>query len=84
VDETALREKVGHLLIEVQGKEGLGRDRSAEDAGRHGPSASAMEREMASLEDSLDQVRLAVKYLVFDLESTKRENLVLKELLGDG
>jgi len=43
-----------------------------------------MKREMASLEDSLDHVRLAVKYLLFDLEATKRENVVLKELLGDG
>ncbi|MFO8011964.1 MAG: hypothetical protein R6X20_01530 [Phycisphaerae bacterium] len=84
MDETALREKVGQLLLEVQRKPG--RDRGAEAAagGGGGASGSAMKRDMATLEDNLDHVRLAVKYLLFDLEATKRENLVLRELLGDG
>jgi len=40
-----------------------------------------LRREMAALEDSLDHLRLAIKYLVFDLEATKRENRLLRELL---
>jgi len=82
VDEAALREKVGQLMVEVQRKHGRHKDPRA-GWGRR-PSGSAMTRGMASLEDNLDQVRLAVKYLVFDLEATKRENGVLRELLGDG
>jgi len=81
VDETALREKVGQLLLEVHHRPIRG---SGDVRGSSGPVGSAMKREMASLEDSLDHVRLAVKYLLFDLEATKRENVVLKELLGDG
>jgi len=84
VDEAALREKVGQLLLEVQRQPdsdgASGRDVDAK--AKHG--ASAIRREMASLEDNLDHVRLAVKYLVFDLEATKRENSVLRELLGGG
>jgi len=84
VDEAALREKVGQLLLEVQRKPDAARnDQPARDA-RPGGAGSAMKREMANLEDNLDHVRLAVKYLVFDLEATKRENRVLRELLGDG
>ena len=36
---------------------------------------------MAAVEESLDRLRLAIKYLVFDLEATKRENRLLRELL---
>lgn len=36
------------------------------------------------LQDSLDQLRVSVKYLVFDLEATRRENQYLRKLLADG
>ena len=35
------------------------------------------------LQDSLDYLRLSVKYLVFDLEATRRENAYLRGLLSD-
>lgn len=38
---------------------------------------------VGALQDSLDQLRLSVKYLVFDLEATRRENRYLKKLLND-
>jgi hypothetical protein len=82
VDEAALREKVGQLLSEVQRKPETGTHDRADRGPRTG-AASAMRREMASLEDSLDHIRLAVKYLVFDLEATKRENRLLRGLLGE-
>ena len=81
MDEAALREKVGQLVSEVE------RMRPVEAAGSTSlitkGYSSAMKREMAGLEDNLDHVRLAVKYLVFDLEATKRENRLLREMLGD-
>jgi hypothetical protein len=78
MDETALRHKVGQLLAEVH------RLPSPQEQPPMGLSAagSTMKREMAALEDSLDQVRLAIKYLVFDLEATKRENRLLRRMLG--
>ncbi len=36
-----------------------------------------------SLQDSLDHLRLSVKYLVFDLEATRRENQYLRRLLDE-
>jgi len=33
------------------------------------------------LQDNLDNLRLSVKYLVFDLEATRRENSYLRKLL---
>ena len=34
-----------------------------------------------SLEDMLDHVRLQAKYVMFDLEATRRENRYLREML---
>ena len=35
------------------------------------------------LQESLDYLRVSVKYLVFDLEATKRENAHLRKMLKD-
>ena len=36
---------------------------------------------VSELQDSMDYLRLSVKYLVFDLEATRRENGYLRKLL---
>lgn len=40
-----------------------------------------MKKTVTELQDSLDYLRLSVKYLVFDLEATRRENQYLRKLL---
>jgi len=35
------------------------------------------------LQDTLDSLRLNVKYLLFDLEATKKENIVLRKKLEE-
>jgi len=84
MDETVLREKISELLSEAQrpsavAQPGAGRrgDRRSGDGDR----PSSLGREMAALEDGLDHLRLAIKYLVFDLEATKRENRLLREMM---
>lgn len=37
-----------------------------------------------NLQDSFDHLRLAVKYLLFDLEATRRENKYLRKMLEHG
>ena len=37
--------------------------------------------EKSSLEDTLEGLRLHVKYIVFDLEATRRENRYLRQML---
>ena len=83
MDETLLREKVGQLLSEVRRLPPLEQAGGRGDAPALAGHAPSMKREMAALEESLDHVRLAIKYLVFDLEATKRENRLLREMLGD-
>jgi len=36
-----------------------------------------------SLQGSLDYLRVSIKYLLFDLEATRRENTYLRKLLED-
>jgi predicted nucleic acid-binding Zn-ribbon protein len=36
---------------------------------------------VSSLQESLDYLRLSIKYLVFDLEATRRENGYLRKML---
>lgn len=36
-----------------------------------------------SIQESIDDMRICVKYLLFDLDATRRENLYFKKLLDD-
>jgi hypothetical protein len=81
MDEAMLKDKVGQLLSEVQRMPASPAVAPIDFRPTASQASSTMKREMAALEETLDQVRLAIKYLVFDLEATKRENRVLKELL---
>lgn len=42
-----------------------------------------MKRTLGDLQESLDYLRLSTKYLVFDLEATRRENRYLRRLLEE-
>ena len=37
-----------------------------------------------SLQESIDFVRLSIKYMLFDLEATRRENEQLRKMLDEG
>lgn len=53
---------------------------AAETQTRH----QKMKQTIAELQESLDHLRMSVKYLVFDLEATRRENTYLRNLLEQG
>ncbi|MCG3129107.1 MAG: hypothetical protein CHACPFDD_04016 [Phycisphaerae bacterium] len=40
-----------------------------------------IKRTVNSLQDSIDSLRLSIKYLMFDLEATRRENEYLRKML---
>ncbi len=43
----------------------------------------ALQEKISTLQQSLDYLRLGVKYLIFDLEATRRENIELRQKLND-
>jgi hypothetical protein len=50
---------------------------ASETRGRH----DRVRKTVGELQESLDYLRLSVKYLVFDLEATRRENEYLRGLI---
>ncbi len=43
-----------------------------------------IKKSVHNLQEALDYLRVSIKYLMFDLEATRRENAYLKRLLEDG
>jgi len=48
---------------------------------RNAPAHERLRQTVSSLQESLDYLRLSIKYLVFDLEATRRENGYLRKML---
>ena len=44
-------------------------------------SQQQLRQSLDRLEESLDSLRLIIKYQMFDLEATRRENSILREML---
>ena len=42
-----------------------------------------LKKTVSGLQESLDYLRLSIKYLVFDLEATRRENGYLRKMLEE-
>lgn len=42
-----------------------------------------LQHKLSTLQQSLDYLRLSIKYLIFDLEATRRENAELRKRLTD-
>ena len=83
MDDAVLREKVSQLLSEVRQFPGAKPAEGISTAVGGNPGTPGMKQEMSAIEENLDHVRLAIKYLMFDLEATKRENRLLREMLGE-
>jgi len=41
-----------------------------------------LEKSLLNLQESLDYLRIVIKYMVFDLEATRRENEVLRQIIA--
>jgi len=76
VDEAAIKKKLNELSEAMAMRSSASTKGAAE--GVYYPQIST---EAGSVSDSLDQLRLQVKYLIFDLEATRRENRYLRGML---
>jgi len=80
MDTAAFETRLNELLNEIsdipngQGKKLLLLTQKKKPANRKLPKAG-------SLDESLDYLRLIIKYLVFDVEATRRENSYLRKIL---
>jgi len=81
MDEQAFRNKFDELmdrLKEIPEPDRVRLNKLADDAKKR---RQRIQMSVTELQESLDHLRLSVKYLVFDLEATRRENAYLRKLL---
>ncbi len=79
--ENEFQARLGDLIAQIEKLPSADRAEleklAAETRDRH----DRMKKTVSELQESLDYLRLSVKYLVFDLEATRRENQYLRTLL---
>lgn len=81
MNEAEFQAKLGELIKQIGDLPEGDRDRLEKLAGETRDRHEKMRTTIAGLQESLDYLRLSVKYLVFDLEATRRENQYLRKML---
>ena len=76
-----IQEKLNELIQQIQGMPEPQRTRLIELARETQQRHDQLRSTFGKLHDAVDQLRLHVKYLLFDLEATRRENQQLRNLL---
>ena len=81
MDETTFQKRLTELLTEIASLPASQRSKLellvADTKKRHAQLRASAD----SVQESLDYLRVAVKYLLFDLEATRRENSYLRKML---
>ena len=81
MDDNTFQKKLADLVKEIGSLPAHQREKlnmlAAETKARH----EQLKKTMTNLQDSFDYLRLSIKYLLFDLEATRRENNMLRKML---
>jgi hypothetical protein len=80
----AVQNKITELVGQIEGMPEPTRSRLMELAQETQQRHDQIKSTFAQLQDGIDCLRLHVKYLMFDLEATRRENADLKRMLKQG
>ena len=81
MDETTFQNKLAELMSEISTLPATEREKLETLARETQERHQQLRQSINSLQESLDWLRLSVKYLVFDLEATRRENAYLRQML---
>jgi hypothetical protein len=81
MDDAAVEEKLRELVKEFGGAAELQQIKLAILAKRAQETSQELKKEAGSLQEAIDFLRICIKYQLFDLEATRRENDYLKKLL---
>ncbi len=84
MDETTFQKRLAELLSEIATLPASQRSKLellvADTKKRH----EQLRASASNVQESLDYLRVAIKYLLFDLEATRRENNYLRKMLEEG
>ena len=83
-NESGLSDQVDNLIGELEKSGHPGAKELAKKAKKIHVTQEEFAKSISALQESLDYLRVCIKYMVFDLEATRRENKYLRALLkGD-
>jgi hypothetical protein len=83
MNESEFQTKLAELMGEISTLPSTERRKLAKLAEDTKQRHERLKRTVGSLQESLDYLRLSIKYLVFDLEATRRENGYLRKMLEE-
>lgn len=83
MDEGVFKQKLSEIVEEIKNLPESEREKltvlAEETKRRH----NELKKTVTNLQESLDFLRLSIKYLLFDLEATRRENSYLRKMLEE-
>ena len=77
------QQKLGELMGEISTLPKVEREKLTDVAEKTQERHEKLRKTVGDLQESLDYLRLSIKYLVFDLEATRRENGYLRKIIEE-
>lgn len=81
MNEAEFQKRLAELVAEIDALPVGERDRLRKLAQETRERHDQIKKTMSSLQESIDFLRLGIKYMLFDLEATRRENGYLRKML---
>ncbi len=81
MDETQFQAKLTELVSQIDTLPEDERERLRALATETRERQESIKQSVASMQENIDFLRLWIKYLLFDLEATRRENSYLRKML---
>ena len=83
MDEKTFQDKLAELLGEISSLPSNEREALESLANQTQQRHQQLKKTVRDLQESLDYLRLSIKYLLFDLEATRRENQYLRKMIEE-
>jgi len=83
MDENTFQKKLGELVEEIKALPTPDREKLTTLAEETHQRHQELKKTVHNLHESIDFLRLSIKYLLFDLEATRRENGYLRKMLEE-
>ena len=83
MDESTFQKKLSELVEQIETLPESERDRLTTLADETKQRHEDIKKSVSSLQESIDFLRLWIKYLLFDIEATRRENGYLRKMLEE-
>ena len=84
MDEANLADKLNELVNEFGSAADPRGQKLTLLAKKAHESHKELQKSVENMQESLDYLRICIKYQLFDLEATRRENTYLRKLLEEG